>query len=217
MKQIFEFYNKKKTLSWLIIVITSYIEPTLLIIWISLITYALVKKIDLFSSKIDKKFKSKEWDKKMKNLNKDWDVKLKKIEKGWKKNPKKALLPILGILVGVYFIFNFSKDLTAKNYSKFSYIVYDCGGDLGSSYGQMYNYWYLDKERMNAMSESWVEQFPQKTIQNRKILSWGKKIVMENIKTASEPYFKNDELWMLGDGRLVSGWYSSPCKILEQN
>ena len=95
--------------------------------------------------------------------------------------------------------------------------MYDCGGDLGRSYGQMYNYWYLDKERMYAMSESWVEQFPQKTIQNRKILSWEKKIVMENIKTASEPYFKNDELWMLGDGRLVSGWYSSSCKVLEQN
>ena len=44
-----------------------------------------------------------------------------------------------------------------------------------------------------------------------------KKIVMENIKTADEPYFKNNELWMLGDGKLVSGWYSSPCKILEQN
>ena len=44
-----------------------------------------------------------------------------------------------------------------------------------------------------------------------------KKIVMENIKTADEPYFKNNELWMLGVGKLVSGWYSSPCKILEQN
>ena len=152
----------------------------------------------------------------MKNLNKDWDVKLKKIEKDWKKNPKKALLPIVGILIGVYFIFSFGKDLTAKNYSKFSYIEYDCGGD-GGSYGQMYSYWYLDKQKMNARSEVWVEQFPQKSIQNRKILSWGKKIVMENIKTASEPYFKNDELWMLGDGRLVSGWYSNPCKILEQN
>ena len=94
--------------------------------------------------------------------------------------------------------------------------TYDCGGD-GGSYGQMYSYWYLDKQKMNARSEVWVEQFPQKSIQNRKILSWGKKIVMENIKTASEPYFKNDELWMLGDGRLVSGWYSNPCKILEQN
>ena len=56
MKQIFDFYKKKKTLSWLIIVITSIIEPTLLIVWISLITYAFVKKVDLFSSKIDKKF-----------------------------------------------------------------------------------------------------------------------------------------------------------------
>ena len=97
MKQIFDFYQKKKTLSWLIIVITSIIEPTLLIIWISLITYAFVKKVDLFSSKIDKKFNNKEWDKKMKNLNKDWDVKLKKIEKDWKKNPKKALWPMVGV------------------------------------------------------------------------------------------------------------------------
>ena len=216
MKQIFDFYKKKKTLSWLIIVITSIIEPTLLIIWISLITYAVVKKVDLFSSKIDKKFNNKEWDKKMKNMNKDWDVKLKKLEKDWKKDPKKALLPIIGILVGVFFIYSFGKDLTAKDYSEFSYIEYDCGGD-GGSYGQMYNYWYLDKEEMIATSESWVEQFPQKTIQNRKILSWGKKIVMEDISNNGEPYFKNNELNMKGDGKLVVGWYSVPCKVLEQN
>ena len=107
MKQIFDFYKKKKTLSWLIIVITSIIEPTLLIIWISLITYALVKKIDLFSSKIDKKFNSKEWDKKMKKMNIDWAVKLKKIEKDWKKDPKKALWPMVGVFVGIIFIYNF--------------------------------------------------------------------------------------------------------------
>lgn len=215
MKQIFDFYQKKKTLSWLIIVITSIIEPTLLIIWISLITYAFVKKVDLFSSKIDKKFNNKEWDKKMKNMNKDWDVKLKKLEKDWKKDPKKALLPIVGILVGVYFIFNFGKDLTAKNYSKFSYLEYDCGGKIGNM--QSYNYWYLDKKEMIATSETWVDQFPKKTIQNRKILSWGKKIVMEDISNNGEPYFKNNELNMKGDGKLVSGWYSLPCKVLEQN
>ena len=215
MKQIFDFYQKKKTLSWLIIVITSIIEPTLLIIWISLITYAFVKKVDLFSSKIDKKFNNKEWDKKMKNMNKDWDVKLKKLEKDWKKDPKKALLPIVGILVGVYFIFNFGKDLTAKNYSKFSYLEYDCGGKIGNI--QSYNYWYLDKKEMIATSETWVDQFPKKTIQNRKILSWGKKIVMEDISNNGEPYFKNNELNMKGDGKLVSGWYSLPCKVLEQN
>ena len=144
MKQIFDFYKKKKTLSWLIIVITSYIEPTLLIIWISLFTYAFVKKVDLYSSKIDKKFNSKEWDKKMKNMNKDWAVKLKKIEKNWKKNPKIALMQVGAIFIGIYFIFSFGKGLTAKNYSEFSYIEYDCGGKIGNL--QSYNYWYLDKK-----------------------------------------------------------------------
>jgi len=215
MKQIFDFYKKKKTLSWLIIVITSIIEPTLLIIWISLISYAFVKKVDLFSSKIDKKFSSKEWDKKMKNLNKDWDVKLKKIEKDWKKDPKKALWPMVGVFVGIIFIYNFISSATGKNYSKFSYLEYDCGGKIGNM--QSYNYWYLDKKEMIATSEAWVDQYPQKKIQNRKILSWGKKIVMEDISNNGEPYFKNNELNMKGDGKLVSGWYSLPCKVLEQN
>ena len=215
MKQIFDFYKKKKTLSWLIIVITSYIAPTLLIIWISLFTYAFVKKVDLFSSKIDKKFNSKEWDKKMKNMNKDWAVKLKKIEKDWKKNPKIALVQVGAIFIGIYFIFSFGKDLTAKNYSEFSYLSYDCGGKIGNI--QSYNYWYLDKKEMIARSEAWVDQYPKKSIQNRKILSWGKKIVMEDISNNGEPYFKNNELNMKGDGKLVSGWYSLPCKVLEQN
>ena len=216
MNKIFDFYRRKKTLSWLIIVITSIIEPTLLIIWIPFITYALVKKIDLFSSKIiDKKFNNKEWDKKMKNSNKDWDVKLKKIDKNWKKNPKIALVQVGAIFIGIYFIFSFGKDLTAKNYSKFSYLEYDCGGKIGNI--QSYNYWDLDKEEMIATSETWVDQYPKKVIQNRKILSWGKKIVMEDISNNGEPYFKNDELNMKGDGKLVSGWYSVPCKILEQN
>ena len=215
MKQIFDFYKKKKTLSWLIIVITSYIEPTLLIIWVSLFTYAFVKKVDLFSSKIDKKFNSKEWDKKMKNMNKDWAVKLKKIEKNWKKNPKIALMQVGAIFIGIYFIFSFGKDLTAKNYSEFSYLSYDCGGKIGNI--QSYKYWYLDKKEMIARSEAWVDQYPKKSIQNRKILSWGKKIVMEDISNNGEPYFKNNELNMKGDGKLVSGWYSLPCKVLEQN
>ena len=215
MKQIFDFYQKKKTLSWLIIVITSIIEPTLLIIWISLITYAFVKKVDLFSSKIDKKINSKEWDKKMKNLNKNWDVKLTKIEKNWKKNPKIALVQVGAIFIGIYFIFSFGKGLTAKNYGKFSYLEYDCGGKIGNM--QSYNYWYLDKKEMVATSEAWVDQYPKKTIQNRKIISWGKKIVMEDISNNGEPYFKNNELNMKGDGKLVSGWYSLPCKVLEQN
>ena len=215
MKQIFEFYHKKKTLSWLIIVITSYIEPTLLIIWISLFTYAFVKKVDLFSSKIDKKFNSKEWDKKMKNMNKELKIKLKKIEKNWKKNPKIALVQVGAIFIGIYFIFSFGKGLTDKNYSEFSYLSYDCGGKIGNI--QSYNYWYLDKKDMIATSESWVDQYPKKSIQNRKILSWGKKIVMEDISNNGEPYFKNEELNMKGDGKLVSGWYSLPCKVLEQN
>ena len=215
MKQIFDFYKKKKTLSWLIIVITSYIAPTLLIIWISLFTYAFVKKVDLFSSKIDKKFNNKEWDKKMKNMNKDWAGKLKKIEKDWKKNPKIALVQVGAFFIAIYFIFSFGKNLTAKNYSKFSYLEYDCGGKVGNR--QSYVYWYLDKKEMIARSEAWVDQYPKKSIQNRKILSWGKKIVMEDISNNGEPYFKNEELNMKGDGKLVSGWYSVPCKILEQN
>ena len=215
MKQIFDFYQKKKILSWLIIIFTSIIEPTLLIIWISLITYAFVKKVDLFSSKRDKKINSKEWDKKMKNLNKNWDIKLTKIEKNWKKNPKIALVQVGAIFIGIYFIFSFGKSLTAKNYSKFSYLEYDCGGKIGNM--QSYNYWYLDKKEMIATSEAWVDQYPKKTIQNRKILSWGKKIVMEDISNNGEPYFKNNELNMKGDGKLVSGWYSLPCKVLEQN
>jgi hypothetical protein len=116
MKKIFEFYREKKTLSWLIIVITSIIEPTLLIIWISLITYALVKKIDLFSSKIDKKFNNKEWDKKMKNMNKDWDVKLKKIDKNWKKNPIKGIVPVLGLVLGIFFFSNYFFGSSPKNF-----------------------------------------------------------------------------------------------------
>ena len=215
MKKIFEFYREKKTLSWLIIVITSIIEPTLLIIWISIITYALVKKIDLISSKIDKKLNNKKWDKKMKNLNKGWDTKFKKIEKDWKKNPKTALVQVGAVFIGIYFIFSFGKDLTAENYSKISYIAYDCGGKVGDM--QSYLYWYLDKKEMIATSEAWVDQYPQKSIQNREILSWGKKIVMEDISNNGEPYFENNELNMKGDGTLVSGWYSIPCKILEQN
>jgi hypothetical protein len=117
MKQIFDFYKKKKTLSWLIIVITSIIEPTLLIIWIPFITYGFVKKVDLFSSKIiDKKFNNKEWDKKMKNSNKDWDVKLKKIDKNWKKNPIKGIAPVLGIVLGIFFFSNYFFGSSPKNF-----------------------------------------------------------------------------------------------------
>ena len=116
MKKIFEFYREKKTLSWLIIVITSIIEPTLLIVWISLITYAFVKKVDLFSSKIDKKFNNKEWDKKMKNMNKGWDVKLKKLEKDWKKDPKKGIVPVLGLVLGIFFLSNYFFGSSPKNF-----------------------------------------------------------------------------------------------------
>ena len=222
MKQIFDFYQKKKTLSWLIIVITSIIEPILLIIWISLITYALVKKIDLFSSKIDKKFNNKEWDKKMKNLNKDWDVKLKKIEKDWKKNPKKALWPMVGVFVGIIFIYNFISSATAKNFSKLSYIVYDCSSETEGLKATVII--TLDRNTMTQTSETETDMFPGKVTRAKtRITNWGKnKISTELYRKARhnfyphEPYFKGDKYYLQEIKANGGGWFSNQCKIIEE-
>ena len=222
MKQIFDFYQKKKTLSWLIIIFTSIIEPTLLIIWISLITYAFVKKVDLFSSKIDKKINSKEWDKKMKNLNKDWDVKLKKIEKNWKKDPKKALLPMVGVFVGIIFIYNFISSATAKNFSKLSYIVYDCSSETEALKATVII--TLDKNTMTQTSESETDMFPGKvTTANMRITNWGKKKIstellprIRNNFYPHEPYFKGDKYYQQYIKAHGGDWFETQCKIIEE-
>lgn len=224
MKQIFDFYKKKKTLSWLIIVITSIIEPTLLIIWISLISYAFVKKVDLFSSKIDKKFSSKEWDKKMKNLNKDWDVKLKKIEKDWKKDPKKALWPMVGVFVGIIFIYNFISSATAKNFSKLSYIEYDCSSGA-SSLGpvEVTLFFVLDKNKMKAFSSVETDMQPGKvTRTTRQITNWGKNKISVELLFAKnfnphEPYFKNNKFYQQEHKVHGGSWFSTDCKVVEQS
>jgi len=211
MKQIFEFYNKKKTLSWLIIVITSYIEPTLLIIWISLITYALVKKIDLFSSKIDKKFN-----------NKDWDVKLKKIKKDWKKDPKKALWPMVGVFVGIIFIYNFISSATAKNFSKLSYIVYDCSSETESLKATVIL--TLDRNTMVQTAVSETDMFPRKVTRSKmRISNWGKKKIsvallpkVRNNFYPHEPYFKGDKYYQQHIKAHGGDWFSTQCKIIEE-
>ena len=211
MKQIFEFYNKKKTLSWLIIVITSYIEPTLLIIWISLITYALVKKIDLFSSKIDKKFN-----------NKDWDVKLKKIKKDWKKDPKKALWPMVGVFVGIIFIYNFISSATAKNFSKLSYIVYDCSSETESLKATVIL--TLDRNTMVQTAVSETDMFPRKVTRSKmRISNWGKKKIsvallpkVRNNFYPHEPYFKDDKYYQQHIKAHGGDWFSTQCKIIEE-
>lgn len=218
MKKIFDFYHKKKALSWLIIVITSIIEPTLLILWISLITYALVKKKDLFISKIDKKYNNKEWDKKMKNLDKNWDVKLKKIEKDWKKNPKKALLLMAGVFVGIIFIYEFIIYATAKNYNKLSYIEYDCSTKKTTLFRT------LDKDKMKMYNSVETDQFPGKvTRTTQQIIDWkGNKISVELLPSARnafyphEPYFKNDKFYQQGLKAFGGDWFSTDCKIIDQ-
>ena len=222
MKQIFDFYKKKKTLSWLIIVITSYIAPTLLIIWISLFTYAFVKKVDLFSSKIDKKFNSKEWDKKMKNLNKDWAVKLKKIEKDWKKDPKKALWPMVGVFVGIIFIYNFISSATAKNFSKLSYIVYDCSSEIEGLKATIIL--TLDRNTMIQTAESETDMFPGKVTRSKmRITNWGKKKIsvellpkVRNKFFSHEPYFKGDKYYQQYIKAHGGDWFSTQCKIIEE-
>ena len=211
MKQIFEFYNKKKTLSWLIIVITSYIEPTLLIIWISLITYALVKKIDLFSSKIDKKFN-----------NKDWDVKLKKIKKDWKKDPKKALWPMVGVFVGIIFIYNFISSATAKNFSKLSYIVYDCSSETETLKATVIL--TLDRNTMIQTAESETDMFPGKVTRSKmRITNWGKKKIsvellpkVRNKFNPHEPYFKGSKYYTQYHKINGGGWFETQCKIVAE-
>ena len=50
---------------------------------------------------------SKDWDKKTDSMSKGWDKKLTSMGKDWKKNPKKAIIPVLGVIIVAGFVNNF--------------------------------------------------------------------------------------------------------------
>ena len=97
-----------------------------------------------------------EWDKKMDKLNKDMNTKLQKINSEWKRNPKKAIIPLLSILLVSFLLISFFR----SGDSGYVYLKYKCTTKIKNI--TAYNTFELDKKSGLARSASWVDIYPQK-------------------------------------------------------
>jgi len=125
MKKLIKLYNDKKLFCWIGIIILTLLEPTFGIVAVSLGIYETIQLYKNLGKKIDKKEKgwnekidsmSKNWDKKTDSMSKDWDKKLTRMGKDWKKNPKKAIIPVLGVIIVAGFVNNFFSSSNPKNF-----------------------------------------------------------------------------------------------------
>ena len=114
MKKLIILYQKNKIVFWIGIIILSILDQIFFIAAIGLGIY----EFFIFKKSVDKKIdkKSKVWNKKMDLKSKNWNKKLNEIGKDWKKNPKKAIVPVFGILVFASLVSNFSSGDNPKNF-----------------------------------------------------------------------------------------------------
>ena len=200
-------------------IVSTFIVPVLIILWIPVSIYYYFKVLKLVKSKIDTKIDkaSLKFDKKLNKTDQKINQYLKKKEIEWGKNPKSAIMPLLGVFALLIFVYSFLGSAFAKDYSKYSYIEFDCTMKVDAQIS--YAFYYLDKDKMTSNSEAWSNEYPQKAYQTRQILNWGKKITLSNITTEGfdyfEPYFKNDKLYMKMPRVWGSDVFSTDCKILE--
>lgn len=200
-------------------IVSTFIVPVLIILWIPVSIYYYFKVLKLVKSKIDTKIDkaSLKFDKKLNKTDQKINQYLKKKEIEWGKNPKSAIMPLLGVFALLIFVYSFLGSAFDKDYSKYSYIEFDCTKKVDAEIG--YFFYNLDKNKMTSNSEVWSNQNPQKAYQTRQILNWGKKITLSNITTEGfdyfEPYFKNDKLYMKMPRVWGSDVVSTDCKILE--
>ena len=114
MKKFITLYKDKKLFCWIGIIILTVLEPTFGIVAVGLGIYEMIQLYKNLGKKIDKKgwnkkidSMSKDWDKKTDSMSKGWDKKLTRMGKDWKKNPKKAIIPVLGVIIVAGFVNNF--------------------------------------------------------------------------------------------------------------
>lgn len=200
-------------------IVSTLIEPSLFILWIPVSIYYYFKVVKLAKSKIDKKIDkaSLKFEKKLNKTDQTINQYLKKKDIEWKKNPKSAIIPLIGFFVLLIFVYNFLESAFTKDYSKYSYIKFDCSREAEGLIG--YTFFYLDKNKMTSNSEAWSNEYSQKAYQTRQILNWKKKITLSDIKTEGfdyfEPYFKNDKLYMNMPRVWGGDVFATDCKILE--
>ena len=155
---------------------------------------------------------NKKWEKKMNKFTQDWDQKLKKINIEWKKNPKKAIIPIAAVLISCVLIIN----LFSGGSSNYVYIKYKCVQKIKNI--TAYNTFELDKKSGLARSAAWVDVYPKKSYQTRRIIKWSDKIVMAPLNIRGDyknSYFENDVHHMHVQGKLYTGWTKKNCKKVE--
>ena len=123
MKKFITLYKDKKLFCWIGIIILTVLEPTFGIVAVGLGSYEMIQLYKNLGKKIDKKgwnkkidSMSKDWDKKTDTMSKGWDKKLTSIGKDWKKNPKKAIIPVLGVIIVAGFVNNFFSSSNPKNF-----------------------------------------------------------------------------------------------------
>lgn len=114
MKKIIILYQKNKIVFWIGIIVLSILDQVFAIVAIGFGIYELFILKKNVDKKIDKK--SKAWNKKINLKNKNWNKKLNEIGKDWKKNPKKAIVPVLGMLVFASLASNFTSGSNPKNF-----------------------------------------------------------------------------------------------------
>ena len=166
----------------------------------------------LINWKGENKMATNDWDKKMDKLNKVWDKKLKKINSDWKKNPKKAIVPLLGILIVSVLIINFFRG----GDSSYTYLKYKCVSKIKNI--TAYSTFELDKKSGLARSAAWVDVYPKKSYQTRRIIKWGDKIIMAPLMQKGDyknSYFENDVHHMYSQSQLYTGWSKRKCKKVE--
>lgn len=114
MKKLIILYQKNKVVFWIGIIILSILDQIFTIVAIGLGLY----EFFIFKKNVDKKIdkKSKVWNKKMDLKSKNWSKKLNEIAKDWKKNPKKAIMPVLGILVFASLASSFNSGVNKKKF-----------------------------------------------------------------------------------------------------
>ena len=129
---------------------------------------------------------------------------------------------MVGVFVGIIFIYNFISSATAKNFSKLSYIVYDCSSETEALKATVII--TLDKNTMTQTSESETDMFPGKvTTANMRITNWGKKKIstellprIRNNFYPHEPYFKGDKYYQQYIKAHGGDWFETQCKIIEE-
>ena len=100
--------------------------------------------------------------------------------------------------------------------SSYTYLKYKCVSKIKNI--TAYSTFELDKKSGLARSAAWVDVYPKKSYQTRRIIKWGDKIIMAPLMQKGDyknSYFENDVHHMYLQGQLYTGWSKRKCKKVE--